>query len=179
MAKIVFNRLKSVFEEVGGNVVGKLQFQLQQDNINASGKTSASIKHKVFQKGSIVGVGIKSRKRLNVDVLSVIEHGREAGTAPPYRAIAKWIRDKNIPLRSSKRRPQDIARAAYGIAQAIKLAQSRGSQPPRFGVRPKNVFNKAVGTYRSVMAEKIVEAFGQDVRAVVDAKLNKDTKRTK
>ena len=164
MRKLEFTRTRRSLEDIGTKIVGKVQFELGQSPvINATGKTSASIKHKLFQRESIIGVGITSRKRLGYQILEIIDKGRSTGMPPPYRAIAKWIRDKNVPIKSDKRTKRNIDRAAYGMAQAIGINQSRGSQPPGFSVRPKNVFNRAIGGYKMVAEEQLLAAIGGDL----------------
>ena len=159
MAILQYDRTRKALDVIGANIVGKVQFQMgQAPVINASGKTSASVKHTVFQSGTELGVGITSRKRLNQQVLYIIDKGRELGLPPPYKDIAKWIRDKNIPIRGSKRSAGAINSAAYGIAQSIGM----------WGIRPRNVFDKALAGYKSVAELQLLEAIGADLDQFVD-----------
>ena len=61
MAKLVYSRTRAALEVIGANTTDKLRLHLGSENIDASGKTSQSIKHKVFESGNIIGVGIVER----------------------------------------------------------------------------------------------------------------------
>lgn len=173
MAKLVYSRTRAALEVIGVNTTDKIRLHLGSENIDASGKTSQSIKHTVFEKGNIIGVGISSRKSGGYQVLEIIDKGRGVGLPPPYRSIAKWIRDKGIPIKG-KQTASNIKRTAIAIAYAIGTGTSRNSLGS-FGIRPKNVFDKALNAYRPVVEQQLLDALGADLDQFIDENMPKKT----
>jgi hypothetical protein len=162
MAILSYDRTRKALDVIGTNIVGKVKFQMgQAPIINASGKTSASVKHTVFQSGNQLGVGITSRKRLGHYVLEIIDKGRKAGEGAPPKDIKKWIKDKGIPARKG----QSLNQQAYMINRSLRL----------FGVRPRNVFDKAIGPYKPVAEQQLLDAIGADLDQFVDENMPKKT----
>lgn len=151
--KVTYERTERKLREIGENIVEKIRFQLAQDNSNASGRTSRDTKSKVVRRVDSLTMGIKSRKVKKVDVLGVIDKGRLPSLPPPYKRIAKWMRDKNIVTKGSKQSPRDINRVAYAIAQSIG----------RWGIKPKNTIREAIGPYRFVFEDMLLEEMGKDI----------------
>lgn len=177
MAKITFTRTKNALNLIGENIKSNVQFQLQQDNINASGRTSASIKHTVKERGAIISMEMMGRKVRGYDVLGIIDKGRGMGLPPPYKEIAKWIKQKNIPINSGKRGQKDIKRVAYAIAQAIGMGQSRNALPPQFSIRGRSIFDRALMGRQEVYGNQIAEAFAEDVNEYLEDNMPKGNTR--
>ena len=161
MAILSYDRTRKALDVIGANVVGRVKTHMGQQSINASGKTSSAIKHTLFQSGSILGVGIDSRKKLGYDILEIIDKGRKAGKQPPKDAIIRWIKDKGIQARKG----QSLNQQAFMIARTIG----------RFGVRPRNVFDKALAGYKGIAELQLLDAIGADLDQFVDENMPKKT----
>ena len=159
MAKLVYSRTRRALEHIGDRTVSKVKQELINSNINASNQTYKSIRYDLFESGDIIGFGISSRKKDGIQILEIIDKGRKAGKAPPVQAIEQWIKDKNIQTRGSKR---DIA---FLIARKIGW----------MGIPPKNVFDKALSSYKPVVEQQLLDALGADLDQFIDENMPSKT----
>ena len=172
MSKIVYTRTKKALNEIGRMAVSRIRRFLTTEKhpphgqpSQATGKTGRSTNYSVDQKGDVYTMGISSRRSGNYQILYIIDKGRRKGgpsNAPPYGDILEWMQAKGIT--GTRRNPKANA---IGIAQAIA----------RNGVRPRNVFDRALTPERSKGEAKITTALGQDIDKYVDENMPKQNRK--
>jgi len=170
MAKLEFTRTFAAMNEVGADAVERLKKAMAQLSLDATKRTSNSLKHKVTKRGRKVIMEVSSRKKKGVDVIGFIDRGRGAAKPPPYKEIAKWIRAKGIKITDSKGRYKkstlrNINRAAYGIAQSI----GRRGTIKRFGYKGSNIYQKALWIRNTRYLDKIETAHLQDLEESINS----------
>ena len=170
MAKLQLTRTYTAMNEVGEDAVARLKKWMGQLNLDATKRTSKSLKHRVTKKGAKVIMEVSSRKKKGLDVIGLADQGRGPGLPPPYKEIAKGIRAKGIKITDSKGRykksnNKNINRAAYGIAQYI----GRRGTIKRFGYKGSNIFDKALWIRNTRYRTKIEDAFGQDLEKFINS----------
>ncbi len=147
--------LNGILENWAGNVIKKIQSNLEATGTNASGRTSASLEYEVGS-GELTIYGRR--------FFQGVETGRPAGRVPynMTQIIRQWMDDKGISSQFGQTESQKRS-AAYLIGQFIK---NHGTQLYRNGGRDdiySIVFGEEIPKLEDMIRAKVTESILRDI----------------
>lgn len=136
-----------------------IRAQMISDGLYSTGKTARSVSAKVGETDNSIGIGIDKSSAFSGSsafVFDILQFGRKAGrTQPPYRPIARWMKQKNI----SDFPGMNTRQTAFLIARSI----GRKGTIKRFGYQGRNISELAILRIVRAILSDSSEAYIKDV----------------
>lgn len=108
-------------KQLVGQLLQKYKEQLEEKNINASGKLSNTASYSIEVEGDQIAIYFNLE-----DYWKYVEYGRHAGKMPPVDKIAEWIRVKKIVPRAKNGKVPTTQQLAYAISTKIARVGTNG-----------------------------------------------------
>ena len=139
------NNLRVVMEKYGPKIQQAIKQYMEEQDINATGQTAASIYSNVFETVDSIGIAIGGSKSF-----TVLHTGRRAGLrAPSYIDINTWMKAKNS-FKGTK-----TINSAKNIARAIG----------RRGIKGKNISYEASLRIMNALLRDSSAAYIKDIES--------------
>ena len=146
------NEIEQILSDFGFQIIGDIQAAMATGDVNATGKSSASLRFEANKDGFVL-YGDKS--------FNWIEQGRAPGGMPPIDPIKDWIEARAIPYDDTGKDP--LTSFAFAIARKI---QRDGTY--------LHYKNKRRDVYSSIITEERVSALINLVHDRALAQVNSD-----
>ena len=145
------NNLKAVMNRYAPQIQRAIKDQMISDGLYATGNTARSVFAKVGETADSIGIGIEKSF-----VFDILQFGRTAGkTQPPYKPIARWMKQKNI----SNFPGMNTKQTAFLIARSI----GKKGTIKRFGYQGRNISELAVLRILNGLLSDSSDAYIKDV----------------
>lgn len=150
-----------VLKDWANGLIEKIRQNMENENINASGETSASLEYVLTDNGIMILGAPYFAERTEVGRTPTKHHQSFDFTS----VIAKWIKDKNLDVQWGLEKERDVRNIAYVISQKIsKLGSSkyRGDRPQT------DVYSTAVVEAVDDLSEKLLTGSGERLLGFMD-----------
>lgn len=150
-----------VLKDWANGLIEKIRHNMENENINASGETSASLEYVLTNNGIMILGAPYFAERTEVGRTPTKNHQSFDFTS----VIAKWIKNKNLDVQWGLDKERDVRNIAYVISQNIsKLGSSkyRGDRPQT------DVYSTAVAEAVDDLSQKLLTGSGEKLLGMMD-----------
>lgn len=150
-----------VLKDWANGLIEKIRHNMENENINASGETSASLEYVLTDNGIMILGAPYFAERTEVGRTPTKNHQ----SFDFVSVISKWINDKNLEAQFNIKDERDLRRIAGGIVHNITTL---GSSKYR-GDRPQtDVYSTAVAEAVDDLSKKLLTGSGERLLGMMD-----------